>query len=544
MSQKDQSEMIVRMAEVLKKNADGDGLAETGAEMVGEGLAFEGGIQLAKKLLPWAAGALGAGTGAAGLTAVLSNPITLGILGTAIVGAGIYAIYKNHKYKDAIDEAIENMKTLDPNDKIKPTIDAWISLLQKYSDALILPTISDDPKEQAAVWKKYVTTLENANKVVNGMINKWQNMIAPNLDDIGSDPEDTLKALNKAVLEINNATEQGKSYLSKIVSQKIKQVGKEQKTDYSAVANSVLSNYSKVREMTDVEPTLEPVEQKAFELAKSIVDGNVDQDDFNSYYKNMLKLNTDLAQGVAILNNQLKTRHSSDNTSSISKRALKINFQSGKSIDVGESKGKSQSGTKNQLVSELQDTLNDLSVALKLNIPRLTVDGIWGPQSAVALTSFLGMGKVGDFFAKFGISEEVVNDPSFAKSKYLGRAVNVLRQLSNTVSENSKPSLSSNEEQKNIEKSQSKQTVEQVGCDLDKINPSSAEILACLRSRDAIDPATKENVNIYELGSRLGFSEDQMVRYILDIYRGRAPRNWDTQAILRDWNGQGSRSLF
>lgn len=85
-----------------------------------------------------------------------------------------------------------------------------------------------------------------------------------------------------------------------------------------------------------------------------------------------------------------------------------------------------------------------------------------------------------------------------------------------------------------------------IHCDLDELDPSDENILACLQSgaKNAIDPYSKTEVNLYGFMADRGLNPEQMVRFVRRMEGNKQPRNWDPQALYREMQRAFSRYSF
>ncbi len=431
-----------------------------------------------------------------------SNPVGW-VIGSALITGGlVYAIYEATKITDDnLEDLIERLNALDPNERAKGKVDLWIKYLTQFKQVFALTPTTSNVQERAQAQLNQLMSMGEVAEYLAQMKQEWPQVKA-NLTDIGWDPGEAEKAID---LTLNAVQKQHTELTQRVREASVKQIqefSKKMGQDYAATANAITRLYDEISKLGGKAPTFDTAaEASAWELAQRITGRSEDKTPVS---EEELKSGLPALQRLMFLMEQGKQHFStkpaatpapapakaSEAKPPISKRALTLG--DGTRIDAPAEKGVAGKGkvrpSGDQRVLEIQKAINHLAAVYAPKMARIDEDGIYGTQtSAVLVLLMRQMPSLAELIARYtGANEQYLRDyRKFSQDKERMDRLHLVMKtyLDQTIAQ---PGV---EEGKAPQQRQQVRTQRSVSCPLNKgPNITTEEINACLMDMDIYDP--------------------------------------------------------
>lgn len=336
---------------------------------------------------PAVGGAAVAGTS---LLALMGGPVGVAIGLSVAVGIAIWNVTKIAD--DKVDGLIKRLQALDADSPgTQKYIDNWITNLNSFKPYLELPLTTTNPRERVQINNTKLAGLTKLHTYLVRMQKEWEGL-ASRLTDWGWDPGQAKTSIDETLTAMTRGLADAKLAMRNSVQEFITAAGKEKQESYSRIAQNIQKMWNELTNLHGKSPTFDSAGEKAgYDLAISIIKGEVAVENFDKNFNNMVGLHNLLEQGLK-QSKQQERAVTSGIKANFSKRALTLGngqmvSMTGQSVPAKVQKRKQKSGSR--VVKSLQNVINKLNYVYNAGAGTIEEDGIYGPITADALAGVL-----------------------------------------------------------------------------------------------------------------------------------------------------------
>lgn len=489
--------------------------------------------------LAGALGYFGIGTGGAiGLAGAGAAMLgTLGI-GGLLVAIG-FAIYEGTRMADnSIADLLERIDALDyENTPVEGIVSGWIDQLNKLRAVFQLEMPSGTTEEKAKALADRVLQMQAGLDYLSDMLRNWP-QVKKHLQDRmwERDPIQFENALKKTIVNYHKIMQYVDSQAKAVAAQRRQETAMKPEQifakarEYRQLVVEILSLDSQIKNLWG-QPQYSPEESKVIEVGKTILGPEASLTEellkqIDAVKPALLKIRNELRW---LLSEVKRKKGASDRGPAISKRAVSLpGFGPPRPEQL---RGQKPGLRKMPVVEDLQRYLNHLKVAYDLDqAPYLKLDGQYGPTTANALVVILNrFPSLVQYIKSQGIPLDKLNDVAFMNDergglRFISFITGLFRDLIKKIQGQSQKEIS----QRDV--SPTAPAAQQAGPNcVNKINPTSAEILNCLRG---MTDSRIGNMSLYDYMKQQGMDDNEMAVFIYNQFGGWRPSTWSTQIIL------------
>lgn len=477
---------------------------------------------------------VGAGALAALSGAIAPVAVVLGLAGVA------YAIYEVSKITDDnIDDLISRLDALDPaNEQVAGQISKIRERLLSYKEAIGVADMPETPEERIRYNKRKLDAFTNLHKYLSNLVTWFPREIMPRLTDWGRDPEQALNAIKKTLAAMQQSKEKMQRTVKEVTKEAVKEYGQKIGHDLQETGKKVISMYNELTKHYGKAPTFDnDAEKSGYELAKALASGKVNFQQVKQNAQSLIMIHNLFKKALSAA--QQKAKSSLSENSKISKRALTLG--DGTRVTLRGPRGVSRKERVRRPVSRrspattnIQKSLNYLNQAYNTGASKVTVDGIYGPQTQAALETFLNVHPSVSKWANISQTDY----------KVIANKSDALNAISNKL--NAFVEVAKKEESRTSPKE--RQTgVQYGGGQYDvteqphKWNPTGAEILAALNNKFI------DNTPARVWLENRGFSRENQIKLVKDVFsgpRGLPPASDWSMPALEDYVRRNYRGFL
>lgn len=367
-------------------------------------------------------------------------PLILGI-GAALLGlywGGKKVIDALSRSNNNIADLKYNLERLEPNPMGKATVDRWIQQLEYYVQATAVPSLPEDTAKRTTMLQKKLEAMEGALKLVKEIQDNWPR-IKPTLTDWYPDRNLAETTINKTVQQLAADVVEQKRDLQAASQKVMQQMQQSSGLNYKQLSDELLGIYEQIKRLSGEAPVPDNAsEQQALGLAQAIrANKPITKEQLEQYGPYLSNSVQSLRQLVTRLRGTQSPSKTSSVLPAISKRAGKVMLSKRAwhlydEKPTGEVAGqKPRRIQRDQTTMQLQKSINHLNVSLRTGVGRIDEDGIYGPQTALALKGLMDANEsVSETFRKYGIDDAVVMQPNvMRRSKIIPAAAKILDKV-------------------------------------------------------------------------------------------------------------------
>lgn len=461
--------------------------------------------------------------------ATVGGPVGLAV--GLVAGAAISALSVSQRADVSIEELIERIEALDyEKTRYKLLVRNWIENLKQYQGALQEPITAVDPENRGKLAKKKIEDLMALKKFLDVMWPDWMKKdgVKETIRDWGFDPSDfeyTFKKVYGIVSQmLKQINERSKNAAAQVLSTQPEPIDKLY-TEVSTLAAQI--------KMTWAAPEFTPEEKQLLESAKRLRAGQVkDVEEVKNTVSGLGKLRKDLKQLLEEAKKRAQRHKRSDIERDIEKTAVSLpDAPTPKEQKTTRTKKRTPGRAvvvKSPATQKLQMLINKAAAALGLSLTVMP-DGTYGDKTASAMVAIIKSSpKMTAYFRSNGFSENIASDIKLMNSyngAFIGLATRLMNKLFEPVPE--------------AGQTQSPKTTQTgVQCNWYKSHPSAAEQLSCLKGFRVYVGGSV--INAYDYMRSLGFTDDNMIRTIQNLFPGQKPKDWNPDMLVR---ALGRRSM-
>lgn len=332
------------------------------------------------------------------LAAAGLGPIGVAVLAGAALTLGIW--YLTRQMDDNLDDLIDRLEDLDPNDAAAPKVQAWIEQLKAFKPILELPPTTTDLQERVRMNTQKYMAMKQVHAYMKQMLAEWPT-VKQNLTDWGWDDSQAEHALQLTTQTIGQAVEQAKAKAQQVAQEALNELQKHTKIDYRGLAKEINDLYTKLTSLSGGKPPTfdTDAEKAAWSVAQRLLgkeqgEAPLTQQEVMATTKPMQDLKALLGRGIEMMSAQPAAQKAGSLLPPISKRALTLGdgrkvSPKGTVSPVSKQKGKPGKGPAKQkgdpMIRGLQSVINQINTALNSGAGVVREDGIYGPVTADAL---------------------------------------------------------------------------------------------------------------------------------------------------------------
>lgn len=467
----------------------------------------------------------------AGAIGVAGGPVwaTLGVGALlADIGYTIYQVFQ--KTDQSLDDLLKRIDALDYKGTVaEPFVAQWIvSINQIKKQMQSAPAINGDQSKDLPELAKQIQTLKNGLAILKRIQAQWPKLVKPHLKDwFGWTGPNQFDEGLKEVIQSYTQVLQTLNEESKQIAEKVRQQRAKGTTNITGLMINIKSLTQQITKMWAA-PKFSPEEQKAIAIGNkafnAITLSSEIMQQINAVKPTLLSIQQQLQEYY----NQIMARKKKKSAfkPAMSKRAVEVAGLRPEQAAQNQAKRPGQT-RKMPVVQDLQRNINTISQAAQIpNSTWIDEDGVYGPKTVAALKLLIDhWPQLGKYFAQKGVWVEKISDPQFATTKglrYLNIVDSVLKQLAT-------PDQSSGGQGSQEGEPTQTEQQKQLGC-VDRINPSTQDIMNCLHSRSIY--INDNPMRLYDYLMSMGLDDNAMLRLITDLYGGRSPETWNPAGIV------------